>query len=344
MDRFPEFDPEDSYDTDIEEYITILHELELKSHHVAQLKDFVDILPERKANIIERLRQIGWRYFDPCRHMILETFTDWKTKHQIHDPDAWANYMWDDYTIEYDTDAEAIEGIMQRGGITIGDPAYGNSIDEHYIASMVNEEAVKQNLDNEFWANYDYFESHISNFLEQDYEEQFEESGSEPIEFMEEHDLEDKALEYIHEEIDFESYIVDNEAYHLLDKWDVIEAMKGQLYRTYMINFGGQLEEVFENLEVAEKRLEAVQENDNISKMTVAISLSLNVMHVFGNILTDYGAHGLTKNYLDWLADGTNEIAQTWEQEAKDEFSVGRPAPPQYNENVPMDEMNPEQT
>jgi len=41
-------------DIDYEKYITTLHELELKTYYVSRLQDYVQILPERKNNIIER--------------------------------------------------------------------------------------------------------------------------------------------------------------------------------------------------------------------------------------------------------------------------------------------------
>lgn len=326
MDIFPEFDAEDEYayyDLDLQEHITTLHELELKSHYVSQLTDYVDILPERKANIIERLRQIGWRYFVICRDAVLHVFSDWKSKHPIQDADTWAEYIWEDFTREFSTDQEGIRYIMdQLEGISIGDPNWGISIDKNDIAASVDPDTIKSVIHEDFWTNYEYYEPQIEQFLEDKYDDEYYGSDMEPIDFMEEHDLEEEALEYIYETTDMESFIVDYEAYNLIDRWDIMRAIRDKLYPIYMANFGGSLEEVYENINKAEQRLNSVGPQDSISKMTIAVSLSLNVMHVFGNILTDYGEGLITQDYLDWLAEG--EQAAEWEQEAKDEYIVGR--------------------
>ena len=324
MEKFPEYESYSDFNTHdkFEDYVTTLHELELKTHYVSTLEDYVDILPERKANVTERLRQIGWRYFEICRDEILRGFEVWKEKHQIQDAETWSRAMFADYSVEFSTEEEAIRYFVEElKEISLGSPNLGLKIDLKDISEMVDKNKIKELISEDFNYEYDAYESQIENFLEEYHNEEYEKSEQLPVEFMKDHDLEDRVLEYVYDTTDFESYVSDYELYHLIDENDLLKAMEERLYPIYMDHFGPDLEEVYESIGKAEARLNTAGLNGSISTMAVAVSLALNVRHVFGNIMSDYG-ESISQQYLDWLANETGSLTKEWQEEVKKDFSA----------------------
>ena len=165
----------------------------------------------------------------------------------------------------------------------------------------------------------EFYESEIEWFLEEKYKEKYKKSDLDAVEFVEENGLEEGALDSILENTDFGSYIEDNEEYDIIQGSDLYNAIKTKFYEKYINAFGSEVEDVLDNIGKVRHRLESINSGDSLSDMTIAVSLALNVMHVFGNIAIDYGDL-VRKEYLDWLDSGTGELADEWEEEVNEEF------------------------
>jgi len=320
LDAYPE---DDSFRDDIEEYITALHELELKSSYISRLKDVDEIFPQRKFNIIKRLHDIGWRYFVISRDGIIGSFDEWLEQHQINDVDLWVDNLMNMFEETY-TDNEEVVSSIFNDGFKIGRRELGIAIDGNDLVSEVDEDVVRSYISEDFYNNLDSYDKTIEEFLEINFEEEFDDSGMELVDFIEEKNLVDDVFEFLLESLDLSSYVEDYDAYFLVDIEAVRNALKNKLYPRYMANFGIQIEEVIESIEGAKERLYSIKESDSLSIMTMAISLALNVMHVHGNIMTDYGGSKISTRYLDWLNEGGD--SELWQEEAKNEFLSGIPS------------------
>jgi len=105
------------------------------------------------------------------------------------------------------------------------------------------------------------------------------------------------------------------------------ELIKEQVYRDYMITWGGTVEDIKRNIKDSIDRMEGIGENSSISEMTMAISLALNVQHASGTVLIDMGDMAydqyiigdVNSKYLDLLSELD---VSDWESEFHREFAI----------------------
>jgi len=313
LDSYPEINY--SYDN-FEEYITALHELELKSDYISRLKDVDEIFPKRKLNIIKRLHDIGWRYFVIIRNRIVGAFDEWVGKHRVDNADLWAKKLIEG--LEYSLGEDGVVEEIMRSGYSLGNPYLGISIDGDDLINEVDDDRIENYILEELSNPSGFYEKKIQNFLNINFENEFD-KNDDAVEFMQDNYLEDQVVEFLMKEDDFNIFAVDYDAYYnIIDNNDVKEVIKNKFYPLYVGNFKEIIEEITDNINVAKERLYNIKVSDTLSFMTMAISLALNVIHASGNVVADYGNVEISTNYLDWLNEGGD--SELWQEEAKNEF------------------------
>jgi len=287
-----------------------LHELEYKAQAImrkAAGSPFVH--PKRLENIIARITSTAWEYFEACKEGIETAYGDWNAKHQIESADRWAEMVWE--SIE-ETSDDPMESFQERG-IQWG----GIGIDSTDVLPYVDASELKSAQKEDVYSNVEAYEYDLDDFLNKHYKDWKRETVL-ALEYVEEHDLADEFAEWwVENRFDPIEYMRDVGFQSFLTEWDVKKAIAGKLYPAYMANWGGAVKGIKEDIKEAEKKLDSITYEDNISQMTAAVSLALNVMHVGGNITGEYFGFGLEA--LDRLS---NLEVDEWDEEIKEEFRI----------------------
>jgi hypothetical protein len=247
-------------------------------------------------------------YFENIKEKIIEAFELWKNDHRIDNPELWAEKLLE--TME-DFSDNVIEYIMENG-ILWG----GSTLTKKDIIKYIDPNTIRQIVRDDMMDSLEPYEYQLEGWLNINHPEWKEEIEN-PIEYTQTHDLQDNFQDDYLNNLDVQDYISDYEAYHLVDYYTIKKAIEEELYPSYMLQWKGAVTEIIENVDEAIQELENINEDDSISKMTAAISIALNVMHVGGNICQDK---------LDYSNDFLNEMSNMdtsdWTKEVTEEFAV----------------------
>lgn len=302
----------DQWDS-FEEYVKDLHELEYKAHRINISNVFTS--PKRKENILKIIKSKGWEYFEAVKEQLIDGFENWKSQHRIDSPSAWAEMVYEAWEQSYSTQEEMVQSMLKNGikwgKVDIEGDDILSGVDLVQVRA-IQEEGIREDLES---ASYD-----IEMWLNNKYPNWNDDNSYRAHDYVEEKGLEDDYVEYFMSnwtDEDAREFVKEIGAYGFLDQWAIKKAIAGKLYPQYMDEWGGQVEDVISNVDDAVARLNAIGYEDDISKMTAAVSLALNVMHVGGNISSDY--LGYSDEFLDDLsAFDTTE----WEEEVGTEFGL----------------------
>lgn len=299
----------------LEDRIETLHELEYKASFVKNRDLFQH--PKKQENVLRRIDSIAWDFFDNIKDNIEDVFQAWNNMHPIEDEEAWAEMVFSTIVdVEFTDDNAAIEHIVSNGikwgDLTLHPEEIAKHGDPDYIASFLREDIMNSP------ESYEYDINEWLNKHNQEWNKDGEKEQEEAVRFAVERDLIDDFADYYISNTNLSTYPYEFGASWLLNKDAIKNAIKESLYPNYMVTFGSSVEEVKENISKAVERMDAITEDDSIQKMTASVSLALNVMHVFGNILQDYGGE-ISPNFLDALSE---RDVEDWELEIPREFGT----------------------
>jgi len=302
----------DQWDS-FEEYVKDLHELEYKAHRINISNIFTS--PKRKENILKIIKSKGWEYFETVKEQLIDGFENWKSQHRIDDPEVWADMIYETWEQSFSTEEEMIDNTLRDGikwgqvEITGEDILSGVDLTQ---VRAIQEEGIRNDLES---ASYE-----IEKWLDNKYPNWNEDNSYRAEDYVEEKGLEDAFVEFYMSNWTDEGareFVKDIGAYGLIDGAAVKRAIAEKLYPQYMSYWGGSVEEIISNVDDVVARLNSISYEDDISKMTAAVSLALNVMHVGGNISQDY--LGYSGGFLDDLH--TFDTTE-WEEEVGTEFGL----------------------
>ena len=303
---------DESFDA-FEENVENLHELEFKAHQIAISP--ANIMPKRKQNILKRIQEKGWEHFVSIRNILLEAFKYWKSLHQIQTAETWAEMV---INIELRESSygenKLVEGIL-KDGIEWGQ----SKLLPDQIVSEVDKDQVRTYKEEEIRNNLEGYEYDIEQWLNKTYLG-WEKEGLNAIEYVQGKMLEDDYIDNFMNrwtEEDIIAEVKDLGMYGLIDEAAIKRAIAKYLYPEYMSRWGNDVGRIIEEVDGVVAGLESVNEDDSISKMTSAVSLALNVMHVNGNIGGDFA--GYDDKFLDEIS---NLDTTEWEKEVGTEFGV----------------------
>ena len=291
---------------DFEENVKDLHELEFKYNTIANTTSYIH--PERQENILNTIHDKAELYFENIKEKIIEAFETWKNEHRIDNPELWAEKVLE--TME-DFGDNVVKYILENG-ILWG----GSSLIKEDIIKYIDPNTIKQILQQDMMDNLEPYEYQLEAWLDINHPE-WKKEIEDPIEYAQTHDLQDDFQDDYLNNIDVQEYINDYEAFHLIDYYTIKKAIEKELYPAYMQQWEDAVTEIIENIDKAVQELENINEDDSISKMTAAISIALNVMHVGGNISQD------KLNYSDnFLNEMSNMDTSEWTKEVTEEFAI----------------------
>jgi len=295
-----------------EENIRNLHELEFKAHQIAISP--AQTTPKRKENILKRIQEKGWEHFVPICVTLLEAFKHWKSLHQIQTAEAWSEMVVEELIDTTYGVKGLVEGILKDGILWGQSSLLPEQIIEEVDMDqvrLIKEEDIRNSLE-----SYDYG---IEEWLGKTYPD-WKQQKLDAVGYLQENNLEDDYVE------NFMSRWTDSDCieevkelgmYGLVDEATIKRAVAKHLYPQYMSRWGYEVGKVIEEVDEAVARLESVNEGDSISKMTAAVSLALNVMHVNGNIGGDYAGYD-----DEFLNEISNLDTTEWEAEVGTEFGM----------------------
>jgi len=292
-----------------EENVTDLHELEFKYNTIANTTSYIH--PKRQENILNIIRNKAESYFENIKEKIIEAFELWKNDHRIDNPELWAEKVLEMMEDSSDNPDNVVEYIMENG-IQWG----GSTLTKEDIIKHVDPNIIKQMVQDDMMYSLEPYEYQLEEWLNINHPE-WKKEIEDPIEYTQTHDLQDDFQDNYLNNLDVQAYIIVYEAFNLVDYYTVKKAIEEELYPSYMLQWKGAITEIIENISKAVQELENINENDSISKMTAAISIALNVMHVGGNISQD------RLNYSDdFLTEMSNMDTSDWTKEVTKEFAV----------------------
>lgn len=165
------------------------------------------------------------------------------------------------------------------------------------------------------------------------FDEEFEDDIDAYFEYIEEYDLIDKLIEVTIKNLDTDEQINDYPDFfkNFIDLNDVRLGLEKYIFPEYVNKFGERITKIKRNINTGIKRLtdadkfyknnlhlvkkqihdyfdnedelfESVKKvYEIISKMTISVSLALNINHVFGNIIQDYSDEYISSEFMDNL-------------------------------------------
>lgn len=297
-------------DDDIKEVIITLHELELKEHLLNTLPEFQNIHPKRKARISGILTDLASSYFEVSKNYIEKVFKDWEMQHQTQSADDFADMVIEEMRETVSSyDEQIIEHCLkyglERGSLKVEPEELTKHGDKENAANVLREDYGNDP------SSFEYMEKQ---FLDQRDMSWDEDGDLTAREYIEQNGLEDEAEEYIVGNYDLTSYASELGIFTIDD---LRNAIKETLYEDYRANFGGSIDTVHEEVAESVARMES-SSRTSVSEMATAVSLALNVMHVFGNIMLDYG-RDITGEFLGLLGNLNGETEE-WKQEMFKDF------------------------
>ena len=211
------------------------------------------------------------------------------------------------------TPEENVEYILENG-IQWG----GSSLTKENIIKYIDPNTIRQILQQDMMNSLEPYEYQLEEWLNINHPK-WKKEIEDPIEYAQTHDLQDDFQDDYLNNIDVQEYVNDYEAFHLIDYYTIKKAIEKELYPAYMQQWEGAVTEIIENIDKAIQELENINygTNDSISKMTAAISIALNVMHVGGNISQDKLSY--SDNFLDEMS---NMDTSEWTKEVTEEFAI----------------------
>lgn len=306
--------------------VVLLHELEYKTSKI--ISSPYSINSKLANNVLKRFLKKAIQVYNELSPEMVTSFGKWNTNHPVEDEDSWTDMVFKYYEEHYN-EKEAIKAFLE-GGAGWG----GYILSKEDIIRYIDKDKVKEFAKEDYKQNPELLEWCWEQFLKEVKEIDTIEMGSSDIKnYIEENDLHDEVLEYYMDNIfSAEDYVQNFEAELFVDVDTLKRAIKSEIYPQYMDRWGVAIAEIKENISAAVKRLE---QGDNItidaehniddlshkeiyeviSKLTVAISLALNVVHVGGNIIQDYfvdGSNDLTGEFIDNLG---NYDTSKWDEE-----------------------------
>ena len=298
----------ENFEQDIEE----IHELEYKAYKVEVSQTFTH--PKRKENILNIIHDKAWDYFENLRQDMERAFENWQGNHPIQSADAWADMVFETLMEGFRDEHEFIEYCL-NDGIMWGQMHFApkdliKHIDPKDIAQVVRDDVY----------NYpDNYEYEIRQYLEEIQPNWGTDEDKED---------EEKVVEYFRDNIDatdfanyYAKYMIEMGDYEVFSQFlslsAIIKAIEKELYPAYMRMWGPSIKDINKNIKKAVNRLDAINYDSSIKDMTTAVSLAMNVMHVGGNIGSDY--LGYSTNFLDEMRDRETD---DWDKEVSKEFGL----------------------
>jgi hypothetical protein len=293
--------------------IELLHEMEWKIGKIIENK--YQLNPKLYVNIIKRFTNYALESYDNLSGKFIELFEWWLSVHNIDDPHAWAEMVYDGN----DEDMRDTEGVVVWGGITL-------SMDD--VVNNMSNDDIKNAIIYNYGSIDDAFPDEAPNFLRnidavpnvskeqlEDYSDQmdyWDDNPDEATDYISDNNLEDDYADYVIElirDMGFDGYNIP------IDRNDWIKGIEEVMYPEYYGQHGYNIESVIPDIEEAIDRLKSTDDfvsdadeimanlhpddvdNDKnikrlykmVGKAAIAISLSMNVMHTGGNILAAYG-------------------------------------------------------
>lgn len=300
--------------------IELLHEIEYKMGKIIDRGGSIN--DKLYVNLIKRFAKLAKEVYESLSEKFDDTITNWLEDHQIDDPTAWAERVY--------------EGMVEQGTPSIASWGPVNMTKEDVISSVDTDDIISF-IEYSYGNITDYGEHLAGDFLnswdiptpEDEDDDFWEENNIQAIDYIVDHNMERRFAEYIVEYETDEGTLTDMEFTE--DLW--IAGIEAHLFPEYYDLLGPAIEEVRDPAIKAVERIrltdDAVTDIDSlcsildpvdakgskavsriykiIGRAATAISLSMQVMHVSGSIIQDRGeAFGLEDvdiTYLDYMND-----------------------------------------
>lgn len=287
--------------------INLLHEIEYKNKMLQGSVNFIH--PKRKVNIELRLKQYAWVYFKYIKAFTIECFNMWNNMHPTESADKWADMVMESYRESYGADEDIIKHFVDNDNKL----EWHSGIEYDLTEAPINRENVKEYLEYVANDNGEGLLEDIRFYLESTNGD----VDSANLDMAED----DQFIDYFIENLDVNLYV------SFIDINSIRELVKTRVYRDYMIQWGGTVEDIKINIKDAIDRMDGIGEDSSISEMTMAISLALNVQHASGTVLIDMGDMAydqyiigdINSKYLDLLSELD---VSDWEAEFHKEFAI----------------------
>lgn len=303
-----------------------LHELEYKYNNIKS-KPFRG-LEQRKINILQKIEQKIEYLISKIKPVLLSILKGWLDNHALLDPNLWAKQRLKELESIYYDDLSDISEHDFKNIINDFVSQFYQFLDPNYPYTRSRqkenmEREIHQYISKKLSQNPQQFESlhDLMKLWANEYKDGLiEDIDYEDLEYINERydknfQTKEQAKKYIEEsepeELDLDiDYFIDNfgfeELANLVYNNDIYIDFLYELYENILFPLWSEhwteqgIEEVRDNVE---NMYENLKNASNITENIIWISLSLNAMHMSGNIISDYSIDHLDENTYDIYDD-----------------------------------------